>query len=146
MTRAVTERDFRMEEFRDAKPEDYEFRHDGKIVRKDRWQTSMTAVAALVMPLLDNGGDGREFELADVVGAVRELVIDAEGWEPVSETDPEDLADLARKGKAVDLRLADGSILRNAHKDRDGWVWCCTGTAGQLYPSPVMWRHAEGAL
>ena len=36
MTRTVTEEDFRMPEFRGAKVEDYKFRKDGKIVRKDR--------------------------------------------------------------------------------------------------------------
>ena len=38
MTREVTEADFRMPEFKDAEPKDYEFRADGKIVRKDRWE------------------------------------------------------------------------------------------------------------
>lgn len=47
MNRAVTEADFRMPEFRDAKPEDYERRDDGRIVRKDRWETTVREVASM---------------------------------------------------------------------------------------------------
>ena len=39
--RQVTERDFRLPEFADAKVEDYEFRSDGKLVRKDRWEKAI---------------------------------------------------------------------------------------------------------
>lgn len=67
----VTEKDFRLPEYRDAKPEDYEWRDDGKLVRKDRWKTGMHRIAdALGM----NGRDG--FEIDDVVKAVRELTLD----------------------------------------------------------------------
>jgi hypothetical protein len=45
-TRPVTERDFRMPEFLDAKPEDYERRADGRVVRKDRWETTVRAIAS----------------------------------------------------------------------------------------------------
>jgi hypothetical protein len=72
MTRPVTEMDFRMEEYRhpDVKPEDYEFRSsDGRLVRKDRWETSMRSVASAVrMP--------REYELPDVVDRVRQVHAD----------------------------------------------------------------------
>lgn len=47
MTREVTEADFRLPQYRDAKPEDYEFRKDGVLVRKDRWETSMKKIASL---------------------------------------------------------------------------------------------------
>ncbi|MEG0969430.1 MAG: hypothetical protein RSG92_29145, partial [Pseudomonas sp.] len=53
----VTERDFRMPEFRDAKPEDYEFRGDGKIVRKDRWETGIYSIRYAL------GDRRREFEI-----------------------------------------------------------------------------------
>jgi hypothetical protein len=43
--REVTERDFRRPEFLDAKPEDYERRADGAIVRKDRWETTVRKIA-----------------------------------------------------------------------------------------------------
>lgn len=47
MSREVTEQDFRMPEFRDAKVEDYEFRSsDQKLVRKDRWQTGIHRLSA----------------------------------------------------------------------------------------------------
>lgn len=63
----VTEQDFRLPEFRDADPEDYEFRDDGKVVRKDRWKTGMHSVAsAMGFP---RGG----FEIDDVVEAVRQM-------------------------------------------------------------------------
>lgn len=67
--RSVTERDFRMPEFRDAKPEDYEFRGDGKVVRKDRWETAIRSIANTVdLPM---HGD---VEIVDVVAAVEKLV------------------------------------------------------------------------
>ncbi|MFZ6748528.1 hypothetical protein [Undibacterium sp. Ren11W] len=68
MKRAVTEEDFRMPEFRGMEPEDYEFRADGKVVRKDRWETAIRSIWFAL-------GDGRrEFEIVDVVGAVHALV------------------------------------------------------------------------
>lgn len=64
----VTEKDFRLPEFRDAKPEDYERRPDGKIVRKDRWETGIRTLAHL----LDL--NTRDFEIADVIEAVKGLL------------------------------------------------------------------------
>lgn len=66
--RQVTERDFRMPEFRDADPKDYEFRADGKIVRKDRWETGIHRIRSVL------GDCRREFEIDDVVSAVEALV------------------------------------------------------------------------
>lgn len=63
--KTVTERDFRSPEFRDAKPEDYEFRGDGKIVRKDRWEKSIFEIASIV------GVDLAECEIQDVVEKIR---------------------------------------------------------------------------
>lgn len=68
MARDVTETDFRMPEFRDAKPEDYEFRKDGKIVRKDRWETGIHRIRSHL------GDERREFEIDDIVKAVEALV------------------------------------------------------------------------
>lgn len=67
MTREVTERDFRAPEFRDAKAEDYEFRGDGKLVRKDRWEQGIQRIREIV------DISAREFEIPDVVQAVRDL-------------------------------------------------------------------------
>jgi hypothetical protein len=66
--REVTERDFRMPEFRDADPKDYEFREDGKIVRKDRWETGIRRIRSAL------GDHRREFEIDDVIQAVKALI------------------------------------------------------------------------
>lgn len=63
----VTERDFRMPEFVDAEAKDYEFRGDGKLVRKDRWERAVGTIRFLV------GIDGREYEIDDVVERVRSM-------------------------------------------------------------------------
>lgn len=64
----VTERDIRMPEFKDARLEDLEFRADGKIVRKDRWETGIHSIRSIL------GDSRREFEISDVINAVRALV------------------------------------------------------------------------
>jgi len=64
----VTEQDFRKEEFIGKDPEDYEFRPDGAIVRKDRWEKGVKSVAYI---LGFNMRDG--FEIDDVIAEV-ELV------------------------------------------------------------------------
>lgn len=64
MSRAVTEMDFRKPEFVGADPKDYEFRNDGKIVRKDRWQNGIHRIRSIL------GDDRREFEIDDIVMAV----------------------------------------------------------------------------
>ncbi len=66
--RTVTEEDFRMPEFRGKDPKDYEFRPDGKVVRKDRWETAIHSIRAAL------GDRRREFEIEDIVGAVEALV------------------------------------------------------------------------
>lgn len=66
--REVIERDFRRPEFYDAKPEDYEFRDDGAIVRKDRWMRAIYKIASIT-----GHTQRREFEIADVVKSVEEL-------------------------------------------------------------------------
>ena len=66
--REVTERDFRMPEFRDADPKDYEFREDGKVVRKDRWEMGIRRIRSAL------GDQRREFEIEDIVSAVKALV------------------------------------------------------------------------
>lgn len=66
--REVTERDIRMPEFRDDKLEDLEFRNDGKVVRKDRWETGIHKIRRVL------GDRRREFEIDDVVQAVEALV------------------------------------------------------------------------
>lgn len=71
--RAVTERDFRMQQFRDADPADYEMRDDGRIVRRDRWEMTVRKIAGLM------GYDAREgFETDLLVMTVSSLVDRAE--------------------------------------------------------------------
>lgn len=64
--REVTEFDLRAEEFKHPsfKPSDYEFRSDGKIVRKDRWEQG---IRSLVEPA---GFSLREFEIDAVVESI----------------------------------------------------------------------------
>jgi hypothetical protein len=77
----VTERDFRRPEFRDAKPEDYERRDDGAIVRKDRWESGIRRIRGRL------GDDRREFEVDDVVSAVAALVASIEPQRDETEVD-----------------------------------------------------------
>ncbi len=72
--RTVTESDLRMPEFRNAKPEDLEFREDGKLVRKDRWEDGIRRIASII------GWDRREFEVSDVVEEVRRLKKEANAF------------------------------------------------------------------
>lgn len=64
MQKIVTERDFRKEEFRNANPDDYEFRDDGEIVRKDRWEVGMRRLAAFM--------GKNSFEVSDIVDEIRQ--------------------------------------------------------------------------
>lgn len=100
MTRIVTERDFRKSEFANADPVDYEFREDGAVVRKDRWQTAVHQIRSLVGP------KGREFEIADVITAVEKL------------TD-----DFPEAPAFIDVRLSCGSVLKRQERFGDKYAW-----------------------
>lgn len=119
--REVTERDFRIPELRDAKVEDYEFRSDGKLVRKDRWVCAIGVIRHLV------GVTGREFEIPDVVAAVRKMAGTVEDWFDVKDgsNDPDDWPET---DYTVELRLEDGSVLRN----------------GRYLPADKRWRWQGG--
>lgn len=118
-TRVVTERDFRMPEFLDAKVEDYEFREDGKLVRKDRWETGVNSIRNAVYHLLPNP---REWEIPDVIDAVHRLVEENKDWESVEE---EVDAYLPDPGVRVQVQLSDGSKLRNVefNREQNQWLW-----------------------
>ncbi|HDS1695789.1 MULTISPECIES: hypothetical protein [unclassified Pseudomonas] len=95
MSRPVTEQDFRRPEFRDAKVEDYEFRRDGALVRKDRWEQGIHRIHSIV------GRRGRDFEISEVVEAVEQL---KGQWLSAShDNDPE--------SEWIDVRLRCGSVL-----------------------------------
>lgn len=117
--RVVTEQDFRAPEFRNAKVEDYEFRADGKLVRKDRWESAIFSIASAV-GLNTRGG----FEIPDVVEKVlraAELSGMSPDWVQVAD-------DLPNTGTPVALKLKDGSILLGAQYQRapksvGAWEW-----------------------
>lgn len=111
--RVVTERDFRLPEFRDANVEDYEFRDDGKVVRKDRWERGLRDVASKL------GWARRPYEIEEVVAAVGQLVTEQESWES-----PEHF--LPSHQQRAALRLMDGSVLRGTVYDDKAmhWSWC----------------------
>lgn len=67
MSREVMERDLRCAEFRNGDADEYEFRDDGKIVRKDRFVMGMRDIAAILF------GARHEYEIAEVIAAVHRL-------------------------------------------------------------------------
>lgn len=71
-SKKVSLEDFIRPEFRGKNPDDYEFRADGQIVRKDRWEN---AVHDIRSKLIDAGllPDSKQFEIKDVVDAVHLL-------------------------------------------------------------------------
>lgn len=56
-----------MPEFRDASPEDYEFRADGKLVRKDRWEWGIREIVGIL------NLNGSDFEISEIIERVRQL-------------------------------------------------------------------------
>lgn len=100
--REVTEADFRMPEFRYAKVEDYEFREDGRLVRKDRWITGMQTIRAMV-------GISGDFEIEEVVDKVQSLVdkLDETSWTDFSL----ELEGLPPSGPSLIIEMRDGSQL-----------------------------------
>lgn len=106
MTRIVVESDFRKDEFRDAIASDYEFSGDGSLVRKDRWQMAINTIRNLV------GIDGRKYEIADVIAAVRKLVdvavITDDVWVNANEYLPNN------SGMIMNIKLTSGTILLDA--------------------------------
>ncbi|UCV26700.1 hypothetical protein [Ferribacterium limneticum] len=63
--RPVTEKDFRRPEFMEANPDDYEFRADGAIVRKDRWEQGFRRIVNLA-----GCSSSSEFEIDDIIATV----------------------------------------------------------------------------
>lgn len=115
MVREVTEKDFRCPEYRDAKVEDYEFRSDGALVRKDRWETAIQSIRYLV------GIDAREFEIPEVVDAVRKLVDRETEWNNIDDESEQDEFPESPDVN-VEIKLTDGSILKNCcYIQRGNW-------------------------
>lgn len=111
--RIVTEADFRKPEFLDAKIEDYEFRSDGKLVRKDRWEKAVMSLSEIV------GLSTRDFEIEALIVAVSAIAVDAEGWTSVESLMPD-------MDVRVDMRLRCGSVLKGGlfqHSTGEGFKW-----------------------
>ncbi|MEA8592979.1 hypothetical protein PZT57_30500 [Pseudomonas aeruginosa] len=136
----MTELDFRKPEYRDAKVEDYEFRADGALVRKDRWEVGIRTICGLV------GMSDRDFEIPDVVSKVEQLATDQEGWMAIE--DMEDSDDYPAESTPVSIQLSDASILKGASysPSQNAWLW-----RGQSFREEVSaWKeesdsaHREG--
>ena len=67
MSKPVTEYDLRQKEFQhpDIKPDQYEFRGDGALVRKDRWETGIRNIASIF------GLQRESWEVEEIVQLVR---------------------------------------------------------------------------
>lgn len=74
LPRLVTENDFRKPEFRDARPEDYEFNGSGEVVRKDRWERAVREIVSAFEAAGHRGLSSRRFELDVVVSKVQDLL------------------------------------------------------------------------
>ena len=116
----VTADDFIMPEFRNAKPSDYERRHDGKIVRKDRWETGVRSIATII------GMGGRsEYEIPQVVERVRQLVShELAAWQEIDYNNP---ATLPIEGR---LCLVD---------------WDCDDHASIKFPEILIWIQKKNS-
>jgi hypothetical protein len=125
----VTEKDFRLPEYKDAKAEDYEFRSDGTIARKDRWITGIRKIASIV------GFSGRdEWEIDDIVEKVKQLDVVEREWMELG-GDWSSVPD----GRAVDVRLVCGSVLRNAvYQFVYGRVMECVIWNGNVVPTETI--------
>lgn len=126
--REVREIDFRKPEFRDAKVEDYEFRGDGALVRKDRWMTGIYSICSLV------GLSGRDFEISAVVDAVGVLTRDSLSWQAECDAD-----EFLGKTCVVDVKLQDGCVLTRVQ-------YACgkAGTSSQAAkPATWLWRGMD---
>jgi len=65
--RSVTERDMRDPRFpKSTDPSEYEFRADGAIVRKDRWEVAVREIANMFEM-------SRSFEIPDLIEKIRQL-------------------------------------------------------------------------
>lgn len=121
--RQVTERDLRAPEYREGEPSDYEFRSDGKVVRKDRWERGIREIKSVLRDY------SREFEINDIVDRVDALVKAYNNWD-----DWEDHRDLSGVVQVI-VKLEDGSILHNVTYTAadNSWTW-----AGQPVPKNVV--------
>ncbi len=79
--RKVTEQDLRHPNFQKGTPDDYEFREDGAIVRKDRWEQGICNIVAflgLERRVDEPGKAYTEWEVKDVVEGVKQQAAENE--------------------------------------------------------------------
>ena len=121
-----------MPEFRDAVPEDYEFRADDKLVRKDRWESAVNSIRYLV------GINSREFEISEVVDAVREMVADRDNWVDFI---LQNLDDHPNNGEKCDIKFKDDGVLLNTYYQELSrtWVW----RKMEFQENVVAWHYAK---
>ncbi len=72
-SRPVTERDLRMPEFRDVSPEELEFRADGCIVRRDRWQRGIQRMVDILSEY-NPKVNTRQFEIPEALALLEDLL------------------------------------------------------------------------
>ena len=140
MVREVTEKDFRQPEYRDAKVEDYEFRSDGALVRKDRWETAIQSIRSIV------GIDCREFEITDVVDAVRKLAEQLERDDYWIDISGESEYDEMPGQQICEVKLVDGSIIREVRyfDNIHSWQWAIGNMVVKIDSDKIIaWREQQ---
>lgn len=139
MSKMVTEDDVRMPEFRGVDLSMLEFRADGKIVRKDRWERAIRDLAQIVLGL----GGRDEWEISQVIDAVRKLKDGQRELSPqpevdCSQSDANDLKKLVARKLIEWLVEWGGNAATYTHiaADKDGEIWVYGGkpsTSRALY-------------
>lgn len=122
MSKIVTEDDVRMPEFRGVDLSMLEFRADGKIVRKDRWERAVRDLAQIVL----GADDWDEWEISEVIEAVKKLKDGQRELNPQPEANSAQLdADDLKKLVARKLIEWGGNAAKYTHiaADRDGMIW-----------------------
>lgn len=130
--REVTENDFRLDEYKNAKIEDYEFRQDGQLVRKDRWEQGFRAIATQASL--------RSFEIHEVLLAVKRLVETRDAIRDIAQIAgvPCNCADVTNWARSMaereNARDANASLAPSVVDtgdayviQKDGNAWCATG-------------------
>lgn len=125
--REVTEADFRLAEYRDAKVEDYEFDSTGELVRKDRWETTVRRIAII---LQDAGVDGigpRYFDLGVLLERIEEKFAPQQQAQAAPITPTQSLDGLVDYLKLMRAWHADSIAVNSTEvqghiANLDGWI------------------------
>lgn len=133
MSSTLTTKDFLLPEFRNADPAEYERRPDGVIVRKDRWETGIRAIARAV-------GFPGSFEVDEVVAVINAQLAENAGW--CSERPDNDLPTPDHVAK---LKLADGTTLVGIQYSakRGIWTWPMANWTLTALPEGASWSETK---